>query len=113
MGKTHETLKRAEDQYKENQIRASQELFSKEFGSTQGRASVRKYLDRYGDLKNDLLARNSDGSIKSVLFIKTFKGGESTDHAAKFATSLSEDLRLNVDTHYFPPNIILDILICS
>ncbi len=36
MGKTHEALKRAEDQYKEYQIRASQELFSKEFGSTQG-----------------------------------------------------------------------------
>jgi len=96
MGKTHEALERAENQYKEHQIRASQELFSKEVGSTQGRASVRKYLDRYGDLKNDLLARNSDGSIKSVLFIKTFKEGESTDHAAKFATSLAEDLRLKV-----------------
>ncbi len=88
MGKTHEALKRAEDQYKEHQIRVSKEPFQKEFGSTQGRASVRKYMERYGDFKNDLFAQNSDGSIKSVLFIKTFKGEESTDHAIKFATSL-------------------------
>ena len=96
MGKTHEALNKAENQYKKHQIRASKEPFQKEFGSTQRRASVRKYMERYGDFKNDLFAQNSDGSIKSVLFIKAFKGEESTDHAIKFATSLVKDLRLKV-----------------
>ena len=91
MGKTHKALERAEDQYRKQQIR-----FSKDSGSTKGRASVRKNIKHYGDLKKKLLVRNSNGSIKSVLFIKTFNGGKSSDHAVKFATSLAEDPRLKV-----------------
>ncbi len=96
MGKTHEALKRAEAKYKERQIKASQELFSEEFRSTQDGSSVRKNMGCYGDLKNKLLVRNTGGSIKSVLFIETFKGGEFADHASKFAASLAEDFRLKV-----------------
>ena len=96
MGRTREALKRAEDQYREHQIRISHEVLAKERGSKQGRASARKNMNFYGDLKNKLRIRNIDGSIRSILFIKTFKGGEFSDHAIKFATSLVEDLRIKV-----------------
>jgi Mrp family chromosome partitioning ATPase len=96
MGKTYTALKRAEDQYREQQVRNSHEVFYKESGSNQGRASVRKYTKRLEDLKNKLVIRNISGSTKSVLFIKTFKGDEPSDQAVKFATLLAKDFRLKV-----------------
>jgi hypothetical protein len=47
-------------------------------------------MDSYGDLKKKLLTRDPDGSINSILFINTFNGGEPSDHAIRFATSLTE-----------------------
>lgn len=96
MGKTHKALKRAEDQYRERQVRISREVLYKEPGSNKGRASARKNTKQYEDLKKKLLIRNISGSTKTVLFVKTFNGSESKNHAIKFATLLAEDSRLKV-----------------
>lgn len=96
MGKTHRALKRAEDQYREHQTRISQEVFTKELEKVPRRPSARKNMKYYDDLKKKLLIRNIGGSIKTVLFVKTFTERESKDHAIKFATLLAEDLRLKV-----------------
>jgi len=53
-------------------------------------------MDSHRSLKKNFLTRDSDGSLKSILFINTFNGGESSDHAIRFATSLTEDSKLKV-----------------
>lgn len=96
MGRTHEALKRAEEQYGKHLLRASQTPHTKGMATNLERSSARNHMDRHEDIKSNLLARGSDGSIKSVLFINTSNRGKSTDHAIRFAASLAEDLRLKV-----------------
>jgi Mrp family chromosome partitioning ATPase len=96
MGKTHEALERAEKQYLEHLRAAPREPLQKAVTSTLGQTSIRNNKNRYKDIKNNLLTRKSDGSIKSVLFIDTSNGGKSSDRAIRFAASLTEDSRLNV-----------------
>jgi len=131
MGKTHDALKMAEEQYRKRLLRTSREPLSKGVANTLDQTLARKYMDSYGDLKNNLLTRSSDGSnkgvtstpdqtsarkymdsykdiknnlltqdsdgsIKRVLFINIFNEGESSDHAIRFAASLTEDSDLKV-----------------
>jgi len=96
MGRTHDALKRAEEQHRKHLLRTSREPIPKGVANTLDQTSARKYMDSYGDLKNNLLTLDSDGSIKRVLFINTFNEGESSDHAIRFAASLTEDSNLKV-----------------
>ena len=66
MGRTHEALKRAEEQYRKHLLRTSREPFPKQAASSLDQTLARKYMDSYGDLKNNLLTRSSDGSNKGV-----------------------------------------------
>jgi Mrp family chromosome partitioning ATPase len=96
MGKTHEALERAEKQYMKQLRAASREPIQKPMTSTLEKTSIKKNKNRYDDIKSSLLTRESAGSIKSVLFIDTSNGGKSSDHAIRFAASLTEDSRLKV-----------------
>ena len=96
MGRTHDALKRAEEQHRKHLLRTSREPLPKGVASTLYQTSARKHMDGHDSLKKNFLTRDSDGSIKSILFIHTFNGGESSDHAIRFATSLAEDSKLKV-----------------
>jgi Mrp family chromosome partitioning ATPase/nucleoid-associated protein YgaU len=96
MGKTHEALRRAEEQYREHLVRSSPPSFPEEMATTLGQVSVGKDTNRYEDLKKNLFTRSTDRPIKSVLFINTFSRDGSTNHAIGFATSLAKDSKLNV-----------------
>ena len=96
MGRTHDALKRAEEQHRKHLLRTSREPLSKGVASTLYQTSARKHMDSHDSLKKNFLTRDSDGSIKSILFIHTFNGGESSDHAIRFAASLTEDSKLKV-----------------
>jgi hypothetical protein len=61
-----------------------------------GRSSARNHMDRYEDIKNNLLVWGSDGSIKSILLINTSNRGKSTDHTIRFTASLAEDFRSHI-----------------
>ena len=97
MGKTRKALKRAEDQYRKlNNEVLKEALPNREVAIPSGQYSVKKRKDRYEDLKNNLLARNFDGSIKIILFINTCNEDESEDHAYEFSVSLGEKFRRDI-----------------
>jgi hypothetical protein len=96
MGKTRKALKIAEERYRKLNDRVLKEALPKRVAIPSGKASAGKHNGRYGDLKNNLLARSFDGSIKTILFINTCTGDKSEDHAFKFSGSLAEDLGLKV-----------------
>jgi capsular exopolysaccharide synthesis family protein len=95
MGKTHEALENAEKEYQKHLQRISRES-SRDEGVTlplEG-ASNNANMKRYEDLRTNLQIRG--GSIKSILFIDTSRGGRSSSHALNFATALALDLKLKV-----------------
>jgi hypothetical protein len=96
MGKTHKALKRAESEYRKHLLRTSQATRLKGVVTSMRRASVRNYKDRYGDLKNNLLARSVDESLTSILFFNICEEDESEDHSFRFSASLAESLGMKV-----------------
>lgn len=95
MGKTHEALENAEKEYQKRLQRISREsLRDKEVTRPFGSASNNTNTKRYEDLKTNLQTR--DGSVKSILFIDTSRGGRSSTHALNFATDLAMDFKLKV-----------------
>ncbi len=51
MGRTHEALKRAEEQYEKHLLRASQTPHTKGMATIQGQSSARNHMDRYEGYK--------------------------------------------------------------
>ncbi len=97
MGKTHEALKWAE---KEHQLNRPETLPESPpaAGRTEPpmRARTRPAIERYEDLKTNLLARYPHGSIKTILFTGTTSGDGTSTTAVNFATALAKDYRSNV-----------------
>ena len=96
MARTHEALKRAEEEYQENFLRGLGEPVDKEVSPPPRRAVNRNDMEWYDDLKTNLLSRHPNGSIKRILFNGTFHGGGCTTTAVNFAISLTKDPELKV-----------------
>ena len=99
MGKTHDALRRAEEERQKRLLRPSQEPLPRVEASGPHEFLTRPYGDDrsdFGDLKKNLLASDVDGSAKRILFVNTFDEGESSDRAIGFAASLSEHSNLRV-----------------
>jgi Mrp family chromosome partitioning ATPase/phage tail protein X len=95
MGKTHEALENAEKEYEKRLQRISREsLRDEEVTRPLAGASNNTNMKGYEDLKTNLQIR--DGSVKSILFIDTSRGGRSSTHALNFATDLAMDFKLKV-----------------
>ncbi len=97
MGKTHEALKWAE---KEHQLNHPETLPESPPAARRTkppmRARTRPAIERYEDLKTNLLARYPHGSIKTILFAGTTSGDGTSTTAVNFATALAKDYQSNV-----------------
>ncbi len=96
MGKTHEALLRAEKEYHENFVRPPHEPKKMKVIKSPKRASGRKSMETYEDLKTNLLSRYPNGSIKSILFNGTYHGGGCSTTVVNFASALTKDSELKV-----------------
>jgi len=96
MARTHEALRRAEEEYRENFLGGLGEPVYKEVSPTPRRAVNRNDMEWYDDLKTNLLSRYPNGSIKKILFNGFFHGGGCTTTAVNFAIALARDLELRV-----------------
>ncbi|UCF85173.1 MAG: CpsD/CapB family tyrosine-protein kinase [Desulfobacteraceae bacterium] len=96
MARTHEALKRAEEEYQENFLRGLGEPVEKEVSPPPRRAANRDDMEWYDDLKTNLLSRYPNGSIKKILFNGTFHGGGCTTTAVNFSIALARDPKLRV-----------------
>ena len=96
MARTHEALKRAEEEYEENFLRGLGEPLDKEVSPPPRRALNRNDMEWYDDLKTNLLSRYPNGSIKRILFNGFFHGGGCTTTAVNFAMALARDPELRV-----------------
>jgi hypothetical protein len=90
MGKTHEALLRAEEEYQEDFFRPLREPLAKDMSPVIKRASNGRDIEWYEALKTNLFSRYSDGAIKRILFNGTFHGGGCSTTAVNFAIALAE-----------------------
>jgi protein-tyrosine kinase len=94
MGKTYEALKHAE---REHQVgRQAPAPGPTPRGRLPKRASDSTAMERYQDLKTNILTRHPDGSIKVILFTSTAHGDGSSTTALNFATTMARDCKLKV-----------------
>ena len=96
MARTHEALKRAEEEYGENFLRGLGEPLDKDASPPPRRAVKRNDMEWYDDLKTNLLSRYPNGSIKQILFNGILHGGGCTTTAVNFAIALARDPELRV-----------------
>ena len=96
MGKTYEALEQAEKEYQAERQRTAPEAPTAGVAPPPRRASTRPAMDRYEDLKTNLLTRHANGSIKTILFVGTTHGDGSSTTAVNFATALTRDSQLKV-----------------
>lgn len=96
MGKIYKALKSADEQCRKVNDRVLRPTLPKQVAVSSGKASARTRKNSYRDLKNKLLTRNIGGTIKTILFINTYNGYESTDPAFKFSALLAEDSGIKV-----------------
>jgi capsular exopolysaccharide synthesis family protein len=96
MAKTHEALLRAEKEYQEKFIRPAHEPKKMKVVRPPKRTSSRTGMESYEDLKTNLLSRNSDGSVKSILFNGTYHGGGCSTTVVNLASALTKDSDLKV-----------------
>ena len=96
MGKTYEALEQAEKEYQASREAPMAEPSPSGRPKPPKRASGRTAMERYQDLKTNLLTRYPDGSIKTILFTGTTHGDGSSTTAINFATTLARDCKLKV-----------------
>jgi len=98
MGKTHEALERAQKEFQKSLLERPHEprkpLLVKE--SKHFPMQAQAPAERFHELKTRLIARFSEGSIKTIMFTSTAHGSGSSTTAVSFATTLARDCRLNV-----------------
>lgn len=96
MGKTHEALKRAEEEFQENYLPPTRE--PKKGASTKPprRTTNHTILETYEDLKTNLFSRHNNGSIKTILFNATSHGSGSSTTAINFSSTLTKDSEIKV-----------------
>jgi Mrp family chromosome partitioning ATPase len=95
MGKTHKALENAEREYRKHLLKASRGSLPEEPAHFK-RTSIRNSKGAFDDLKTNLLKWDSNGSIKSILFVGSSYRDGSYTYAAEFAASLTEDFKLRV-----------------
>ena len=96
MSKTYEALQRAEKDYQERLIGVSPISQKRITTVLPRRASSETTFSWYEDLKTNLLTRNLDKPIKTILFTSTSQGDGTSTTAINFATSLVKDTDLKV-----------------
>jgi capsular exopolysaccharide synthesis family protein len=96
MGKTHEALERAEEEYRENILGAVRETEPKKVEPPPRQTSNKADIEWYEGLKTNLLSRYPNGAIRTILFNGTAHGGGCSTTAINFATTLAKDSKLNV-----------------
>ena len=96
MGKTYEALEQAEKEYQAERQGTAPEAPTTGVAPPPRRASTRPTMDRYEDLKTNLLTRYADGSIKTILFASTTHGDGCSTTAVNFASALTRDSQLKV-----------------
>ena len=108
MGKTYEALEWAEKEYQASQQENLTEPAPRGKGRTPRRVSPHSGLERYQDLKTNMLNRYPEGTIKTILFVGTAHGNGASTTAINFATTLAKDCRLKVlliDTNLRTPSL--------
>ena len=134
MGKTHEALKRAEKEHRENlletffepqktmEIIESSQISNKAIKTEESRQISNGVLvvkeskkipmkaapNRYQEVKTRLINRFPEGSIKTILITGTAQGSGSSTTAANFAITLARDCSLNVllvDANFRSPSL--------
>lgn len=97
MGKTHQALERAEEEYQENFLGHSHQPVSKVVSGPPARqVTNHNGMECYDDLKTNLLTRYPSGAIKSILFMGMRHGGGCSTTAVNLATALAKEPKLNV-----------------
>lgn len=97
MGKTHEALERAEEEYQMNFLGHSRQPLAEVVSAPPPKqATNHNAMESYDDLKTNLLTRYLDGSIKSILFMGMRHGGGCSTTAVNLATALARDSKLKV-----------------
>lgn len=96
MGKTYEALEWAEKEYQVNRQETVREPLPAERATPPRRASTGSAMERYQDLKANLLSRYPNGYIKSILFAGSARGEGTSTTAVNFATTLARDSQLKV-----------------
>ena len=96
MGKTYEALERAEKEYQENILDPSLQTPPTHVPPLPRRASTPAAVERYDDLKTNLLTRQANGLVKTILFAGTTHGDGCSTTAVNFAAALAKDSKVKV-----------------
>lgn len=96
MGKTHEALERAGEEFQQSIPRAPQKTRRKDAARTPRRATKASAVEWYDDLRANLFTRYPKRDIRSILFNATCHGGGSSTTALNFAIALAKDSNLKV-----------------
>jgi len=96
MGKTYEALKWAEKEYQANRKVPSLEPSLSGRPELPKRVSKFNDVERYQDLKTNILTRNPAGSIKTIMFVGTNHGDGASTTAINFATTMAMDSQLKI-----------------
>jgi len=96
MGKTHEALERAEKEHQENILGPSLQTPPTHVPPPPRRASTPAAVERYDDLKTNLLTRQANGPVRTILFTGTTQGDGCSTTAVNFAAALAKDPKVKV-----------------
>lgn len=97
MGKTYEALQWAEKEYKARRETPSPEPFPPgRRPKPPKQLSTHPRLERYQDLKTNILNRYPPGSIKTIMIVGTAHGSGASTTAINFATILAKDSGIKV-----------------
>ena len=96
MGRTYEALERAEKEYRARRQETSPEPLPAAKTKPPRQVSAPPAMERYKDLKTNLLTLHPDGSIKTILFAGTAHGDGASTTAINFATTLARSSQLKV-----------------
>lgn len=96
MGKTHEALEWAEKEYQLTRRETAPGPLPPGRARPPQQARTISDMDRYENMRTNLLTRHPDGSIKTILFASTAHGDGASTTAVNFAASLARDSQLKV-----------------
>ena len=96
MGKTHEALEWAEKEYQLNRQETAPGPLPPGRARPPQQARTASDMDRYENLRTNLLARHPDGSIKTILFAGAAHGDGASTTAVNFAAGLARGSQLKV-----------------
>jgi capsular exopolysaccharide synthesis family protein len=96
MGKTHEALIVAEEEYHQNFLKSARTRTNSVESPPARQVLKDDSLEYYEDLKTSLLSRYPDRSLRTILFNSTYSNDGASTTAVNFATVLSKDSKLKV-----------------